>query len=65
MTTPRDQLERLRAMLTSDGFVEMRDNPAGFAAGLPDPEIAVARTEGLQMRATAGAELSQAKMRIV
>lgn len=43
MTTPRDRLQRLRAMLSTDDLVKMRDDPEGFAA---DPEPAADIVEG-------------------
>ena len=43
MTTPRDRLQRLKAMLSTDDLVQMRDDPEGFAA---DPEPAEDIVEG-------------------
>ncbi|WP_417713215.1 DNA/RNA non-specific endonuclease [Pseudophaeobacter arcticus] len=53
MTTPRAQLERLRAMLSKDDLVQMRDDPAGFATDPADADIAAPPVEALRMGAAA------------
>jgi DNA/RNA endonuclease G (NUC1)/V8-like Glu-specific endopeptidase len=55
MTTPRERIEQLRAMLSTDDLLQMRDDPEGFAA---DPDLDI--SEGpvpqplLRMGATPG-----------
>ncbi|MBO9449926.1 DNA/RNA non-specific endonuclease [Tropicibacter sp. R16_0] len=44
MTTPRDRINRLRTMLSTDDLVQMRDAPEAFAA---DPDATPDVTEGL------------------